>query len=120
VAQFEVNSGLIQSAAMGKPKAVGQRGSWFADVLGEQPCIHDYWLKGLHYIDPGGRVGQKQWDEYIAAIREKLTIVLTHSQPGKDGTFARKGYVATYAVANVEVTHAGLELDLVRRITNLA
>jgi hypothetical protein len=106
---------------MGKIKATGQRGSWFADVAGEQiPCVHDYWLKGLHYTNPEGRVGEKQWDDYIAAIKEKLTVVLTHSQLGDDGTFKRKGYVATYAVANVAVTGAGLELDLVRRIANLA
>lgn len=106
---------------MGKPKAVGARGSWFAEVQGEQlPCVHDYWLGKMHYIDPGVVVGQRQWDEYIEAIKQKQIVVLTHGKRGEDGVFHRSGYVATYAVANVCVTQAGLEMDLIKRLINLA
>jgi hypothetical protein len=105
---------------MPKPKAVGQRGSWYAEVLGELlPCAHDYWLKRGHYIDPGVKPGEKKWDDYISAIREGGVIVLTHSQRDENGTFTRKGYNATFSVANVAVTENGLEFDLVNRLVDL-
>ena len=106
---------------MAKPKVIGKRGSWFAEVGGERlPCIHDHWLKKMHYIDPGVVVGNRQWDEYIAAIKERQIVILTLDKMRENGAFQRTGYAATYSVSNVTVTEAGLEMDLVQRLIDVA
>jgi hypothetical protein len=102
-------------------KAVGHRGSWFAKVSGKKyPCIHNQWLNGMHYLDPGIKLGRPRWDEYSAAIKNGLTVVLTQSRMSETGQLLRRGYVAIFAVSNVKITASGLEFDLIERLSNLA
>jgi hypothetical protein len=68
-------------------KAVGQRGSWFAKVEGEElPCIHRYWLKGLDYHDPfvrhqdGHPVAKIK--EFVEAVADRKRAVLTEDKLG--------------------------------------
>ena len=104
-----------------KYKAIGEQGSWFAEVNGARlPCIHNYWLKRLHYCDPGVRPGEKQWDEFIAAIQAGGEVILTNSSPNESGIFERKGYICAWKVSPPQVTENGLEFDLISRDLELA
>lgn len=106
---------------MSKPKAVGSRGSWFADVLGEKlPCVSDHHLSRRHYLDPGAKPGTTKWDNYISAIQHGGRIVLTHTELRPDGRTKRNGYVALFSVVNVKTSAHGLEFDLEQRLLNLA
>ena len=105
---------------MPKPKAIGSRGSWFAEVLGELiPCVSDHHLSRMHYVDPGANPDSPRWKRYIAAIRRDKRIILTHRKPGCNGRSVRDGYVAVFSVKNVAVTRAGLEFDLDERLLNV-
>lgn len=104
---------------MGRPRAIGKRGWWFAEVLDKTlPCVSDEWLKRGHYLDPGARPGTKRWDRYVEAIMFGQ-VILTNTQV-KDGKRSRQGYVAVFKVFNVVITTAGLEFDLGEPILRLA
>jgi hypothetical protein len=105
-----------------KTKAVGHRGSWFAEVDGELlPCVHKHWWRGRSYHDPNARPGDVKWNELIEAIRDKGRVVLTDDRVSDDETaFERSGYIAVYEVANLQVEGSHLKFDFVRRIANLS
>lgn len=70
---------------MSKPKAIGSRGSWFAEVLGELlPCVSDRHLSRRHYVDAGSDPSKSKWDRYIEAIKRSKRVVLTHSKSRPD------------------------------------
>jgi hypothetical protein len=104
-----------------KEKAVGSHGSWFARVRQESlPCIHKYWLKGMQYHDPNCVLGEKQWDEYVAAIREiKKVILTTDDIVGDRPNFQRTGYVTIFTVDEVTLEGRDLKLRLVDRLIDL-
>ncbi len=111
---------------MVKVKAIGERGSWFAKVDGERlPCVHQYWVKGLHHCDPGFGSGERQWDELFRSIVELKRVILTKDEPiaapdRKSGfLFNRTGYIAVYSVANIEADDRGLRFDLTGRLCDL-
>jgi hypothetical protein len=111
---------------MAKARAVGERGSWFAKVNGERlPCVHKYWVKGLHHCDPGYIEGEKQWMELVEAIRQKSKVILTKDDKTTEvekksgAAFSRTGYIAVYSVANVEADELGLRFELTDRICDL-
>lgn len=99
-----------------KHKAIGQQGAWFATVNGRRmPCIHDVWLKKLHYCDPGIRPGEKKWEELFEAIRLEREVILAKSSAGSSGALVRVGYIATWTVSPPQITESGLEFDLLER-----
>jgi hypothetical protein len=57
-----------------KKKALGFRGSWFADVDGETlPCVHQHWwAPGGRYDDPGLQPGMPKGDELVASIAAEI------------------------------------------------
>ena len=111
---------------MGKARAIGERGSWFAMVNGERlPCVHSHWLSGLHHSDPGYVEGERQWVEFVTAIQAGNKVILTKDEPvaaleKKSGfVFNRTGYIAVYAVGNITADEAGLQFDLTGRVCDL-
>jgi hypothetical protein len=68
-------------------------------------------------------VGEKQWDEYVAAIRSSRKVVLTTDKIvgviGEDGAFQRSGYVAVWTVDDISVVGRDLRLRLVNRLVDL-
>jgi hypothetical protein len=108
---------------MGKLKASGERGSWFATVNGKQlPCVHEHWWQPATrgYLDPGAKPGQRIWDEYIDALKREKRAILTKDKVSKDEkSFERIGYTALFEIDQVEVTAAGLQFIFVKRIAEL-
>lgn len=108
---------------MAKSKATGHHGSWFALVDGEKlPCVHKHWWAGQRYNDSQVRPGSPKSDELVAAILEKKRVVLTSDDPyaADRGTgFIRTGYIAEYAVDDVEFDSAGLRFRFVARLKDL-
>lgn len=93
---------------------IGRPGDWYAKWGDENiPCIHRYFLKGMHYCAPvDTRPGQgSKWERYVEEIR-KGRVVLTRSSLLPNGNFKRDGYIALYKVANVEVKDGHLHFDL--------
>lgn len=113
-------------AGVGKKKAVGSRGSWFADVDGELlPCVHKHWwASGGLYDDPGLRPGMPKGDELVVAIRAAKRVVLTSDTATFGGAgevvgFERTGYIAVYEVDAIEYDEAGLRFKFVKRLDHL-
>jgi len=111
-------------------KAIGRRGSWFAEVAGEKlPCIHRHWLKVFDYHDPFDRrheaAKQRKIAEYVDAIRSAGRVILTdddaiYDPDGKVSGFSRTSYIAIYGVDNVSFDTAnGLTLQISTRLENL-
>jgi hypothetical protein len=107
-----------------KLKAIGSRGSWFADVAGERlPCVHSGWLgkRGL-YHDPNAAPGTPKFDEHLAAIQNGKRVILTKSvmaDPVGGFGFERSEYVAIFAVDEVNVSGSDLTFRLGARSTEL-
>jgi hypothetical protein len=110
--------------AMAK-KAVGERGSWFARVDGERlPCVHEQWWKkevGQLYHDQLVRPGERQCEEFVAAIRAQRRVVLTRSKHrhGADQAAERDGYIAVFEVDDIEFDDDGLRFRFTKRIDEL-
>ena len=111
---------------MDKKKAIGLRGSWFADVEGETlPCVDQHWwAAGGRYDDPGLQPGKPKGDELVEAIAAKKRVILTNDEAsfddaGKVVGFRRTGYIAVYSVDGVEFDEAGLRFKFVRRLFEL-
>ncbi|MBB3264042.1 hypothetical protein FHW79_001657 [Azospirillum sp. OGB3] len=105
---------------MAKVKAIGQRGSWFADVDGERlPCVHQHWVAGNRYHDPQAIPGEKKWDELIGAIRRGRVILTKDKVSADQRSFKRRGYVAVFAVDDVKVYGNDLTFRLANRISEL-
>lgn len=115
---------------MALKKAIGQRGSWFASVDGEQlPCVHKYWLTGLLYHDPylltGPTMTAAKIDEYIQAISQVRRVILTDDTPQLDGYgkavgFKRNAYIAVFEVEDVVHDEVdGLRFGLSKRLADL-
>ena len=105
-------------------RAVGSRGSWFAKVGGERlPCDHKYWWPSGDQYNDTGLKPNAQADELVAAIRSLKKVILTSDTPVRatDGTlaFERTGYIAIYAVEDIEYDGSGLRLRFVSRLEGL-
>jgi hypothetical protein len=101
-------------------KAVGRRGNWFATINDEQvPCAWHWWLTGMHYCDLGAKPGKGKWVKYIDAIRRGKKVALTGKKETKNGKWERHGYIALFAIENLNATADGLEFDLIGRLANL-
>jgi hypothetical protein len=82
-----------------KLKAIGTRGSWFAMVNGESlPCVHQHWLKGLHYCDPNLKPGKPYWDRFVRAIDDGGRVILTKGDHLGGTNFRRTGYIVIFSV----------------------
>lgn len=112
------------SPAMGKKKAIGARGSWFAAVDGELlPCVHSYyWQSPARYHDPDLQDTPKAV-ELVKAIQEKRRVILTKDNPVFDDfdrvTFQRTAYVAVFSVGGVEFDSSGLRFTFLKRVEDL-
>ena len=121
--KLAVSMRLARMAPM-KLKATGSRGSWFAEVAGEQlPCVHSRWLrKGGRYHDPNAAPGTPKFDEHFEAIRRCGRVILTRSDisdPVGGFGFARKEYVAIFAVSDIAVSGTDLTFQLGARLAEL-
>ena len=101
---------------LGVKKAIGQRGSWFAEVDGQLlPCVHQYWLQGLSYHDPFAYDGsvvrnpddpiQEKVLEFVEAIARDKFVILTEDKPeldtaGRVRAFQRTNYIAVYSIGD--------------------
>lgn len=102
---------------MANPK--GQRGSWFAEHQGRKlPCVHKHWMTTSGgYCDPGVRLGEGVWDEFIAAIAAGKVVILTSDEVSPGATaFKRTGYIATFRVDQVRVSDGALRFEFVERL----
>jgi hypothetical protein len=106
-----------------KPK--GKRGSWFAEVNGELlPCVHHYWVTatkaGMTYDDPHYVASSNvQWDQLVAALREKGVAILTKDRTSDGGlSFERDGYIGLFEIDSVQTMNGHLTFKFVRRLAN--
>ena len=102
-------------------RAIGERGSWFATVNGERlPCVHQYWIKGTRHCAPRVSRNSKKDVELVAAIQRYKKVVVTKDNVVDDGIeFERVGYVAVFAVNNIDWRGGDLSFDLTERIFDL-
>jgi hypothetical protein len=106
-------------------KATGERGSWFATVDGERlPCVHRHWWKNGRYCDPHVQVGEKKWDEFIAALISGKKAILTNDEPWNgSGPFIRRSgkeaYIALWDIEDVRVEDGKLTFRFARRVVDL-
>ncbi|MDK1489410.1 hypothetical protein QN219_04980 [Sinorhizobium sp. 7-81] len=111
-------------------KAIGQRGSWFANVDGKElPCVHKHWLKGLAYHDPFKPLvngpSPAKIHEYVQAIQREKQVVLTNDAvlcdpQGMVKGFTRQNYIAVFAVENVKFDPStGLKFTITSRLSDL-
>ncbi len=103
-------------------KAVGQRGSWFAEVDGELlPCSHKHWFQPSgEYNDPGVEEGTKIWDDFIGALKATSKTILTTDNVSPDERqFERTGYIAVFAIDDVRVEDGCLRFRFVDRLCHL-
>jgi hypothetical protein len=107
-------------------KAIGERGSWFATVEGERlPCVHEQWckfeLRQMHYHDQLVQPGERQCEEFVAAIQAQRRVILTRSkhQHGEVQTAEREGYIALFQIDDVEFGADGLRFRFTKRLENL-
>jgi hypothetical protein len=83
-------------------------------------------MRGRRYFDPGYVAGEKQWDEFVAALRMDGQAILTKGNwrdvpENKSGkAVERTGYIAIYEIADVETTDGGLSFNFVSRVQNLS
>jgi hypothetical protein len=104
-------------------KAFGTRGSWFAEVDGEQlPVVHSYWAQRMPlYHDPEARSGELQFDEFVARIREKGRVILQRDKaPRKNAEgktiLERDGYIAVFQVELNYLDERGLTFRFSERL----
>lgn len=108
-----------------KRKAIGQRGSWFAEVDEESlPCVHDFWVKrtpeGLFYIDPNYEQDIPKWRQFIDAIQEKKRVILTNDTVIDGGLGSeRKGYIAVFGIEDIVIEGQTLKFRFVERLIDL-
>jgi hypothetical protein len=107
-------------------KAIGSRGSWFAKVDGESlPCVHEYWWvkrdQSRRYNDHLLQ-SSPQNDAFVAAIKDTRRVILTSDKPhsvDNPAPFERTGYIAVWAVDDVEFDDNGLRFRFVDRVCSL-
>src|ERR1700730_9351791 len=110
---------------MDTKKAIGARGDWFADVDGERlPCVHKYWWENRTYNDKKLRSGPKA-TELVEAIKELKRVILTDDittfEEDEEGSvrFVRTGYIAVWAVDDIEFDANGLRFKFKKRLAHL-
>jgi hypothetical protein len=108
-------------------KAVGGRGSVFADVEGESfPCVHEYWAHGsggkLIYDDPNYDLESPgKWADLLVGLRTKRRAILTRDMTRDEGkNFERTGYIALYRIGDVSVLDGHLRFEFLKRIANIS
>jgi hypothetical protein len=87
----------------GRPaKAIGQRGSWFANVDGERlPCVHEYFYEKSRYRSPAPE-NDPQHVALIEAIQATGKVILTKDKVHGDGEgFERLAYIAVFSVDEI-------------------
>jgi hypothetical protein len=113
---------------MGVPKlkATGQRGSWFAEVDGESiPCGHKHWTRNTRgsmvYDDPYfSPETEAKWEPFVAALKAGKRVILTNDNVSDEGhAFERTGYIALYAIDNVEIVGENLRFRFIKRLAEL-
>ena len=104
--------------SLGRKKARGRQGSWFAEVEGElYPCVHQHWVTGTKYHDPmPTKDTNKKYPDYLEAIAKIKVVIITKD---KVPEWIRQGYVCLYSIDNVVVSSAGLTFDLKQRLEEL-
>lgn len=105
-------------------QAVGERGSWFAEVNGERvPCVHEHWVtrnkNGMYYDDPGYSETGPKWPEFIRELKTLNRAVLTKDTFVPGGAFERQGYIALFDINNVRIENDHLRFNFVARIAEL-
>jgi hypothetical protein len=72
-----------------KKRAVGARGSWYAEVDGESlPCVHSYWFETPHYNNPEARPDIPRSAELVQIVRKKRRVIMQRDDipnKNKDG-----------------------------------
>lgn len=111
----------MNAMAIPTKRARGERGSWFAEVDGVRlPCVHKYWVHGLHHHAKRAWMKDPKHIELVEAIQSRGTVVLTKDKVTGDGeAFQRNGYIAVYRVENLEWSNDELKFDLVEKLAML-
>jgi hypothetical protein len=112
---------MLGTLVNGSAKAIGERGSWFAKVNGERPCVHQHWLRGTTHLDPNYDPDDPKFVELVTEISRLKRVILTRDNvfesPKKSGIgFERTGYIAVFDVSDVTADSDGLRFDLVNRV----
>jgi hypothetical protein len=107
-------------SALPKLKALGQRGSWFATVAGEElPCVHSKHMRDGRYNDPAFDPLSLQWQGFADAIKRGRVILTKGVTQPESGTEDRKGYVAIFRVDDVSTDDGCLRFHFLERLQEL-
>lgn len=103
-------------------KPTGTQGSWFATWKGvAYPCVHRHWAKPWPNYDDPNVDDRPQWPEFLRALQTGKKALLTKSDipEGETGSgWRRSGYVAIYAIDDVEVRDGHLTFQFSERLVN--
>ncbi len=104
-----------------KPK--GNRGTWFAKWEDTWlPCVHEHWIDGQSYNDPGCIPDEGKWPKFIEAIKNGKQVIVTRSKvtgapQNKSGvSMDRQDYLSIWEVSNVQADDESLRFDFRRKL----
>lgn len=102
-------------------RAVGT--SSFAIVEGEAlPCVSKYWRRDAEYNETE-LSRSPETEQFVEAIRNIRKVVLTADKAmpreGRATRLVRTGYIAVYAVDDIEFDDAGLRFRFTDRVCSL-
>ena len=105
---------------MARLKAIGERGAWYATVVGERlPCVHDAQMlpDGTYRAT---KTGDARHDDLLKAIqRSGKVIVRKSTRPNDDAPWTSKGYVGNFEVADAKIVEDILTFRFVKRLDEL-
>ncbi len=111
-------------------KAIGQRGSWFADVDGETlPCVHEHWYqRPPRYHDPefiSGNTLDDRYDKFVDSIRSYARVIMqkdkkSHKNTAGQTVLELDGYIAVFCVDSITYDRTGLRFRVTNRLCNLS
>ena len=104
----------------------GTQGSWLAKVDNTLlPCVHNFWCSGagnsMLYNDRLLKPSPAN-EKFVAEIKEAKRVILTRSIPYSESNpipFKREGYIALFAIGNVEFDDDGLRFLFIKRLCEL-
>lgn len=84
-------------------KARGGIGRWYATVEGrELPCVHKCFWSGGIYRDPNFKPDAFKWQDLYERLQATKEVIITTDEIVDGQPVARLGYVAVFAVSDVE------------------
>jgi hypothetical protein len=97
-------------------KALGSKGSWFAEWEGEAlPCVHEHWKSGDCYADP--EISSRgRWPKFVAGLHAKGRVLVTRDHIVDGFPRGRRGYASVWEIESVSADQDALRFRFIRQI----